>query len=234
MNYIIETKSKCVNYDSELIGEIENKIKSGITISDEELHILLDNLCYKVRCKFTNDIDNFNFLYKCDTAQAIIHYYLESIGIKSYPCMTQNVITSSIVGHSFITIEYNGKFFLIDPTYRQFLMSSECNLERFIIHDSGMILRTPDPGYYVRTEQYSMLSEFDYSGYHELNEEFACMYGDSFYNTKTGEYSLDYKTMNGKIYINSFSKGHEKLSKTKDELESMDLLVLPYNEQITL
>lgn len=234
MKYIIETKSKVSSIDYEIIAEIEQKVKDGITLSDEEIKILFDNLCYKVRCKFTNDIDNFSFQYKCDTAQAMIYYYLKSLGIKSYPCMTQNVITSSITGHSFITVQYNDKYYLIDPTYRQFLMNSECNIDKFIIHDSGMILKTPDPGYYIKPSCYTILSNFDYSGYHELDEEFARMYGDSFYNTKTGEYSLDYKSMSGNVYINSFSKGHEKLSKTYEELESMDLLILPYNEQITL
>ena len=36
---------------------------------------------------------------------------------------------------------------------------------------------------------------------------------------------LYFKSINGSIYLNSFTKGHEPLSKTKEELESEDLLI---------
>ena len=45
------------------------------------------------------------------------------------------------------------------------------------------------------------------------------------YNNKTGYTTKDFKSINGSIYLNSFTKGHEPLSKTKEELESEDLLI---------
>ena len=41
----------------------------------------------------------------------------------------------------------------------------------------------------------------------------------------------DFKSINGNIYINSFTKGHAPLSKTKEELESEDLLIKPQNQK---
>lgn len=232
--YIIDVKSNKDTASDDIISSIEERLACGEIVTEEELKIILDNLCFQVRSKFTSEIDTFNFLYKCDVSQAMITYYLEKLNIKVNPCMTQNVITDSIIGHSFVTFSYNGKDYLVDPTYRQFLMNEMCDVDKYIIHSSGMTLKTPDPGFYIPSDKYPMLKEFDYFGYHELTEEFARMYGDSFYNTKTGIYNLNKKTMSGNIYINSFMKGHEKLSKTFEELDSLDMVVLPINERRTL
>ena len=60
------------------------------------------------------------------------------------------------------------------------------------------------------------------------------MYGDSFYNTKTGiSYNNKiYQTIPGSVYINSFMKGDVRVSKTEEELEKVNLNIKLFKEQL--
>lgn len=231
MKFIMKSTPKTVNIDSKVIAELERKIESNTPLSKEELNLFLDNICYLTRCKFTDDFDNFSFEFKCDKAQAIITYYLNDLGVETHPCMTQNVITNDIEGHSFIVARFNvnGTLtpYLIDPTYRQFFTNEK---SEFLSHN-GMILKTPSPGYFIKEKDKPEVEKLLIDGYHILDENMARTYGDSFYNTKTGYTTKDFKSINGSIYLNSFTKGHEPLSKTKEELESEDLRIKPQSQK---
>lgn len=231
MKFIMKSTPKTVNIDSKVIAELERKIESNTPLSEEELNLFLDNICYLTRCKFTNDFDNFSFEFKCDKAQAIITYYLNDLGVETHPCMTQNVITNNIEGHSFTVARFNvnGTLtpYLIDPTYRQFFTNEK---SEFLSHN-GMILKTPSPGYFIKEKDKPEVEKLLIDGYHILDENMARIYGDSFYNTKTGYTMSEFKSINGSIYLNSFTKGHEPLSKTKEELESEDLRIKPQSQK---
>lgn len=231
MKFIMKSTPKTVDIDSKAIKEIEKKVESNTPLSIEEVNLFLDNICYLTRCKFTSDFENYSFEFKCDTAQAIITHYLNDLGVETHPCMTQNVITNDIVGHSFLVARLNvmGMLipYLIDPTYRQFFTSEKNNY----LTNNGMILRTPDPGYFIKDEDKEEVERLLIDGYHILDENMARIYGDSFYNTKTGYTTKDYKSINGNIYLNSFTKGHEPLSKTKEELESEDSRIKPQSQK---
>lgn len=231
MKFIMKSTPKTVDIDSKVIKEIEKKVESNTPLSIEEVNLFLDNICYLTRCKFTSDFENYSFEFKCDTAQAIITYYLNDLGVETHPCMTQNVITNDIVGHSFLVARLNvmGMLipYLIDPTYRQFFTSEKNNY----LTNNSMIIRTPDPGYFIKDEDKEEVERLLIDGYHILDENMARIYGDSFYNTKTGYTTKDYKSINGNIYLNSFTKGHEPLSKTKEELESEDLRIKPQSQK---
>lgn len=225
MKFIMNSTPKTVNIDSNVIKSIEEKVENNIPLTEEEISLLLDNICYLTRCKFTNDFDNFSFEYKCDKAQAIITYYLNDLEVETHPCMTQNVITNDIEGHSFLVARFNVNGvltpYLIDPTYRQFFTNERSD---YLTHN-GIIVKTPSPGYFIKEEDKESIEKLLIDGYHLLDENIAGAYGDSFYNTKTGYTTKDFKSINGKIYMNSFTKGHEPLSKTKEELENEDLLI---------
>ena len=94
-----------------------------------------------------------------------------------------------------------------------------------------MIWKTPSAGYFIKDEDKSEVEKLLIDGYHILDENMARTYGDSFYNTKTGYTTKDFKSINGGIYLNSFTKGHEPLSKTKEELESEDLRIRPQSQK---
>lgn len=223
MNYIMESMPKTVNIDPQIIEILEQKVLSKEPLTEEEINIFLDYICYETRCKFTNDINNFSFQFKCDKAQAIITHYLNSLKVEVHPCMTQNVITEDIEGHSFLIAIFNvngiNTPYLVDPTYRQFFTDEK---SEYLTHN-GMILKTPSPGYFIKDEDKSEVEKLLINGYHILDENMARTYGDSFYNTKTGYTTKDFKSINGSIYLNSFTKGHEPLSTSPEELENEGL-----------
>lgn len=223
MNYIMESTPKTVNIDSQIIEILEQKVLSKEPLTEEEINIFLDYICYETRCKFTNDINNFSFQFKCDKAQAIITHYLNSLKVEVHPCMTQNVITEDIEGHSFLIAIFNvngiNTPYLVDPTYRQFFIDDK---KDYILYNSK-ILRTPSPGYFIKEEDKTEIQKLLINGYHLLDENIARIYGDSFYNTKTGYRRREFQSISGNIYINSFIKGHEPLSTSPEELENEGL-----------
>ena len=223
MNYIMESSPKTVNIDPQIIEILEQKVLSKEPLTEEEINIFLDYICYETRCKFTNDINNFSFQFKCDKAQAIITHYLNSLKVEVHPCMTQNVITEDIEGHSFLIAIFNvngiNTPYLVDPTYRQFFIDDK---KDYILYNSK-ILRTPSPGYFIKEEDKTEIQKLLINGYHLLDENIARIYGDSFYNTKTGYRRREFQSISGNIYINSFIKGHEPLSTSPEELENEGL-----------
>lgn len=224
MNYIIESKPNILNdIDKNKIYEIENSLLKHNEVSTNDINYLLDYLCFTARSMFTNDLENYSFEYKCDTMQAIIYYYLESLGIKVYACQTQNAISNSIIGHSFITCIINNIPYLIDPSYRQFFLCDNCNESNYIEIDNKVI-KTPDPGYFIKKEDKDLISFFLKNGYSILSEDLARAYGDSFYNTKVLN-GKEYKSIKGSVYINAFLRNTTSLSKSKEELEDFDMLV---------
>lgn len=226
--YIVDYKPKDVKrIDFNVLGQIEYKILNNETLTNDEVNYLLTVLVYRVRLGISDSLDS-PCINMCDTAQSIICSYLNKLGIVNNPCMTQNVIVSEIVGHSFVTARFNvngeEKIYLIDPTYQQFLLKDECSKDKFFYH-KNQVLTKPAPGYYLKEEEYPAIKEFISSGYTELTNEFAAIYGNSFYNTKLGKVPnlYEYKSMTGNIYIKTFTKGNEKLSMSLNDLKGSGL-----------
>lgn len=207
------------NIDTKYLKEIENKISSNFPVTFDEINYFLECIIYIVRSMIMENSDYFE--YKCDLAQSIICHYFNDLNVANYPNMTINSITGYIVGHSFVVATFNvlGEKvnFLIDPTYIQFFKRENCTADRYIVVD-GIIVRTPDPGYFISSKDRDIIHEFNYNGFSVLTEEIARIYGNSFYNTKTMVRDRSIKELKASVYINSFLKGKEKLSKTREEL----------------
>lgn len=238
MNYIIEFTPHIennINYN--YLSDIEYKIKNKISLTNEELNNFLNTIIYLTRYKIDPNLNNYD--YKCDLAQSILYYYLKKLDCNIHPLSTQNSITSNITGHSFITLELlvNNKLthYLLDPTYIQFFKHDKCTKNNYYIHPSykDYILLTPDPGYFIQDNMKEQAKFLLNHGYIELTEPTAQMYGDSFYNTKTGPNTnnLKYQSIPGFIYLNSFTKNSTTLSKTEEELINQELYIPSFQNQ---
>ena len=238
MEYIIDFKP----YQNDDINisrnaQIEENISNNKSISINDVEDYLRDLIYQVRKSINPNMDNFD--YKCDLSQAILGHYFNQINCKNAPCATQNVIVQGIDGHSFIVITLNvegqEKKYLLDPTYIQFFHKDKCQKENYFVSPMypDKVLLTPDAGFFIKQEDKEPVEFLLKYGYIELTEEYARIYGDSFLNTKTGTNptTLRYQTMPGEIYIKSFSKGNEKLSKSIDDLRKDNQLLITYQEQ---
>lgn len=230
-----------INWD--LIKNIEYKCQHKIPLSPNEVQYYLSYVCYQVRKKLADkknqSIDNYAFLNQCDTAQAMIANYFNSLNIENMPVDTQKAITDEIIGHSFTIASFlvNDKnmFFIIDPTYTQFFDKNHCSFENYKII-AGKIVSTPDPGYFINKlpdEKKALIKEFLYKGFMELNEENSKIYGDSFYKTKVGITPdvSKYLNMNGNVYIKGFLKGQVPLSYDENGLKQNNLWIEPVYQE---
>lgn len=234
MNYIINF-NPYINtlIDNQYLSNIEYKIQHKISLTNEELNDFLSTIIYLTRININPKLDNFDF--KCDLAQSILYYYFKNLNCNIYPLTTQKTISENITGHSFLTLELiidnQLKYYLLDPTYIQFFKKDKCTKDNYYIHPQyqNYILLTPDPGFFIQDnmkENTKFLLDY---GFIELNEETAMMYGNSFYNTKTGINNNyhKYQSIPGFIYLNAFTKGFTPLSKTEEELINQELNI-PY------
>lgn len=231
MKYIVDFNPVVIdNIDYETLANVEEKILNKVAISNEEAEYFLDNICYIARNKINEKMDNYD--YKCDLFQSIITYYFRNIDCEVNPCMTQNVISKDITGHSFtvikLMVEREEKLFLIDPSYIQFFKKENCQRENYYLSPlyKDVVLLTPDPGYFIKDEDMLTINYLLTHGFINLNENVARIYGDSFLNTMRGlKWTKDNRSISGNVYINSFLKGNEVLSKSELELSDDDLLI---------
>ena len=232
MNKVIEFDINKEPVDREKILEIEELCKNNLPINDEEASLLLKNLSYVVRKKIADyeqvNMDDYSYSYKCDLAQSMIYYYLQELNIKAIPINTYEVI-EGVCGHSLILTTINEKRYLMDPTYIQFFSKENCDEKKFVIIN-GKICATPDPGYFiVNNKKKSKIATMSLliDGYTEFTEEVAKEYGDSFFQTKQGTISsqIENNTATGSMYIKWLEQTKSGLSKTKEELRNMNLLI---------
>ena len=209
------------NIDYDYLKEIENNIKNNISISIQDITYFLECIVYITRIKIMDDDSYLDF--KCDLAQSIICHYLDDLNVTYFPNVTYKAITNTVIGHSFVvaTFKVSGKEinYLIDPTYIQFFKSENCTEKKFVVFN-GIVIKTPDPGYFIKYEDRKFINDFNYNGFGILNENLARIYGNSFYNTRTMRMDISFDELKGSTYINSFLKGNEKLSTSREELIS--------------
>lgn len=82
MKYILDSIPNKINIDYEYISILEDKIINNIQLSIDETEYFLNYLVYSTRLKFTDNIDDYSFEYKCDTAISIIGNYLNSLNVE--------------------------------------------------------------------------------------------------------------------------------------------------------
>lgn len=234
MNKIIEFDINESIEDSNIILQIEELCKNNILLDVENIEALLKNLSYIVRRKIADyegiKMSEYSYSNKCDLAQSMICYYLRDLGIKVNPINTNEVIPG-VCGHSLVIATFNTiigeKIFILDPTYIQFFCKENCDISKFVIIND-IVCVSPDPGYFIAksNKDYVILPLLQ-NGYIEFIVEVAKVYGDSFFQTKQGTLLEQVKNnvTSGLNYIRWFKHYTSTLSKSKEELADMNLLV---------
>ena len=215
--------------DNEYMANIENKILEKKSISNEEANYFLSVIIYLTRTIINPDLDNYDF--KCDLAVSILYHYLNKLGCSMSLASTQKSISNNVVGHSFLVlkllVDNEEKNILIDPTYIQFFRKEKCQVENFFYHPTydNYLLLAPSPGYFIKNEDKELIKPLLNYGYSLLTVDIARIYGDSFYNTKTGIIlnKGTFDSIDGDVYINSFFKSTDRASKSEEELERLNM-----------
>ncbi len=238
MEYIVDFKPyKATNIDLDYYSNIENRISKGEAITENEAEEFLRTIIFLTREKINPSLDNYDF--KCDLAQSILGDYLERINCPTKHCSTLKAVLPTVVGHNFsvatLNVEGEEKSYLLDATYIQFFKQDQCRKDKYLLNPANQqqIILTPDPGYFIKEEDQDAADFLLRYGYIELTPEYAKMYGDSFYNTKTGfdPHPLNYKELPGSMYLKMFSKGEEQLSQSHEKLAIANKNLIPFSEQ---
>ncbi len=205
MEYIIDAEPEYKNVDKKIFLKINNKIKSGIVLTDLERRIFLAfyvDICREILEKYLHvDILKNPLLNRCDLAQHLMGKLLEkNKRIRVLPKETQDTFYPTCLGHSFLVCVIQDVPYLIDLTYRQFFLKENCTIKNFYIKDN-QVLKTPDPGFFMINyiDGAEVAKSIIVDGYIELNADVAKKYGDSFYFTKTGY--RDICQMPGSMYL---------------------------------
>lgn len=193
-SYIIESEPEVFKVSEEetmeALKHLEEAMKTGNGITEEEAEILLDWSVQKTR-KYLDETSNYSIKNDsltgaCGTAQMLTLVPFQDIGIKATANNTYN-FGEKVGHHAFGTvilpIEENGnvveKQYLVDASFRQFFTTARCNYGRYYDLER---LSGPDPGYYVNKfpNGEEIAKEILKRGYTELTNEVLIMYGGSF------------------------------------------------------
>lgn len=224
MEYIIDAEPirKEINIDE--VNIIKDKVKNSIRLIDDEIYKLLDyyiELSLKIIEQDLNrDLTSEPLTNKCDLFQYVIGKLMEKDNIVVFPKESQNVFYPFCTGHSFLVTDIQGKKFIVDPSFRQFLTKESCDINNYVtIND--MVVKAPAPGFFmVKSEKGKKIARLlTQNGYIELNRETAKIYGDSFYYTKTGY--IDYAEISADIYLNMLLKENTKYADSDDTFNEM-------------
>ena len=236
MDSIYNVEINVVDEDLNDFSEIESKIKSGFSLSEDEVSYFLNYVVFKTRktiCDvFNKDINDFDYRDTCNYAQAMLSYYFDDLGVSNNPVCTSNIFFN-VIRHFFIVVYFmqDGEetLYIVDPTYNQFFNANKCTENKFVIKD-GTVRATPDPGYFVSLmddDSKKEIVDFLRCGFHKLDVEFAKIYGDSFNNTQIGISKDEHDNLfvSGNSYLKFFLKFKNELTKTREELYDLGLLL---------
>lgn len=209
MKFVIKSDVFIKDYDIDKVNELIRKHNSGFALSGSEIEVILNYYISLTRKKmeefFSINVSEDPLINKCDFAQKTVFDLMTKDGFLVYPKESQNVIHPNCMGHSFLVFCLDGKSYLIDPTFKQFFLSDECDFDKLIVVD-GIIVKSLPPGYFlVRSEFGKMISSKLISdGFIELDDKVAGEYCNSFYFGKTGR--DPFNKIPGSVYFNALAK----------------------------
>ena len=243
MDSIYNVKVNMVDEDLSSISSISYKIKNGDSLSEKEVFEFLNYIVFKTRLTicdvFNKDINEFDYRDTCNYAQAMLSYYFDDLGIYNVPVCTSKIFFN-VIRHFFIVISLmqDGEMtsYIVDPTYNQFFNLEKCHKDRLILKD-GIVRSTPEPGYFISLlddDSKREVIKFLKCGFHKLDPAFAKIYGDSFNKTQIGISKMEHDNLfvSGNSYVKFFLKFKNELTKTREELFDMGLLLEVKNNGI--
>lgn len=173
------------------VDNIISKCILGDVVSDEEEVILLSYvICWAMdsySSLFHCDAYVDSLSNRCDYFQFLIGHFLENYGFKVFPKETHRVIHPCSLGHSFLIVKGCSRSYIVDPSFRQFCICDNCDINNIVVSDNKVILNV-HPGYFVFNSSSGALigNKLLRDGFVVLDEESASVYCNSFYNSRQG------------------------------------------------
>ena len=166
--------------------------KELIKLTELEMKMVLSDVIENTYLYLLEDPNlSLSFRNTCDKVEAISGYLLEELGVKIFLGDTHKSISKDVIGHNFLIAElYDVKgdkqLFLLDLSFRQFLLKESLVNQKMAFN--GLIVKGNEPGYYLasKTEGMYFIKTMIEDGYTKLDSSSAKLFGDSFYEGKTG------------------------------------------------
>lgn len=193
------------------------------TYDDKELEALLDYLVYCGRRKISpkkdiNNYDSYNVEGKCGVGSIGVDNIARTFGLNDKVMRidpgfdkSSNLLNGNGF-HYFNIIEHNGRYFLVDVSYKQFFIKWDCSLERLGVP----YLFPPDAGVFMMMDEKrrDLANRLLKRGWVELTKETLKLYLDGFglsyrnglYYEEKGDldFSIDYTSEDYKNFLRKF------------------------------
>lgn len=205
--FIFELNTEPILYDYNYLSTIEDKLYNSY-LTEKEVLYLLKWIVYRSKLFLNTKDDTYKYL--CIDAAVLVSALLESLKIKHHTFNMMNVIHSTYNIHeltlAIFQIDNIEKKYIIDPTFRQFLVKDKCIpniIEKSYYTEITYNRKLPPyPGYFLnKTSEGKQLGiKLLNDGFFELTEPNMKLYSDAFmkYN---GIYISDLFLQSGDEYI---------------------------------
>ncbi len=236
----VQATPKAVDYSTEVISDIEERIRNGESVTDNEVELLLNYICYSVRQKLSDDMYKATFKGKDLEAASIVCNYLKDLNVNAKVLNTKTTIDYNATNNNFViaAIKVNMYgiedvlYYLIDPTFKQFCLFEKKDANKLKIRD-GIIYEKPSIGHYINPEDAEFVADFLYFGYMYLDSDAASVYGNAFYDSRVPEKISDTKkcAIPGMVYYEKFISAEPSPMYSKKELEDKNILLEPIKQK---
>lgn len=192
--YIFDAKPKITNIDINYMATLQKFYSDNGFIPENHVSRLLDWLVTSSRlmvCAPTDDPREVSYTACCGRTSEIIHKVTKKMGIEAYSFNIGKVFTDDCYLHALIFIKIPvltkdgvvDKYYMLDPTFRQFCKAEENRFERYFEEPRYSVeMSTPHPGYFLNlTESGRQFANgLIENGYFELTKENIKRYFDAF------------------------------------------------------
>ena len=202
-SYIFDFKKIENNFDYNFLCEIEQKLKNYAVTEKEQLY-LLKWIVARIQ-KFIPS-DDLTYSLLCGETADLASILLKSLNIDYFQINIKDILKEKLNIHAITILDFRSKYgeskYILDPTFRQFLVKEECKYE---------ILKFPKnfplgtyPGYFLSLtkEGTKFATELLNNGFFKMTNENLKIYFDSFmmYRNDYWQRNLNYDIRNGEEY----------------------------------
>lgn len=222
---------KVIAMGNSYLNRYDRLLHSDYLISHEDMstsdvELALDRIVYMVRqkiCLVSNGCVKsgafFNTSRYCRIAAQNAQTITDKENLENNIVLLESGIGLKYYDHAFNYVKINGKYYVIDCTYSQFLSLYYMSLNAILISDCI----NADPGYFMASNDkgYELLNQLLHRGWFEATEENMKIYLDSFvlanrngnYYLRNSESDLKTTEFSGKFYLDLLSNYIERLNK---------------------
>ena len=201
--YIFELKNQKTEFDYNYLCDIEQKINKHELNEKEQLYLLKWIISRIQKFLPTND-PTYSLL--CGEAADLASLLLKSLNIDYFQINIKEILKEKLNVHAITILDFNSKNieskYILDPTFRQFLIKEECIYETLKIPNSYKL--GTYPGYFLSLtkEGIEFATSLLNNGFFKITDENLKIYFDSFmmYKNDYWQRRLDYNIRSGKEY----------------------------------